>query len=94
MGLLSVAILVIPLVTLAYISQKYPKFFSILGEMCGITVYDIDMDIPHDPQEINYNMTRIGYLFIYMVYFNHVRDKYYSDFIRFKRYNVLRCYIW
>lgn len=69
MGLLSVAILVIPLVTLAYISQKYPKFFSILGEMCGITVYDIDMDIPHDPQEINYNMTRIGYLFIYMVYF-------------------------
>ena len=68
MGLLSVAILVIPLVTLAYISQKYPKFFSILGEMCGITVYDIDMDIPHDPYEISYNATRIGYLFIYVVY--------------------------
>ena len=84
MDWLSFLILVIPTVILAYINLKHPKFFSILGEMCGITVYDIDMDIPHDPQEINYNMTRIGYLFIYMVYFNHVRDKYYSDFIRFK----------
>ena len=36
--------------------------------MCGITVYDIDMDIPHDPNEISYNGTRIGYLFIYVVY--------------------------
>ena len=53
---------------LADINLKHPKFFSILGEMCGITVYDIDIDIPHDPQEINYNGTRIGYLFIYVVY--------------------------
>ena len=43
---------------LLYIN-RYPKFFSILGEMCGITVYDIDMDKPHEKDEINYNMTPI-----------------------------------
>ena len=62
MDWLSFLILVISTVILADINLKHPKFFSILGEMCGITVYDIDIDIdiPHDPQEINYNGTRIG----------------------------------
>ncbi|MGN1321819.1 MAG: hypothetical protein ACI4VJ_04480 [Methanosphaera sp.] len=36
--------------------------------MCGITVYDIDMDKPHEREEINYNATSIGYLFMYVVY--------------------------
>lgn len=64
---LTFLIIILTLILLYYL-HSHPKFFSILGEMCGITVYDIDMDKPHDPNEISYNMTPIGYLFIYTVY--------------------------